>query len=80
MSTLKMWQLIPALLLGFGVGMASAKLPAPPPMDPAKAEAAKAKKAMAAKKNAEDLSKAMDRSVEYYKRTHGGGGMMKAKK
>ncbi len=60
------------------MGSVHAKIPAPPPADPAKAEEAKMKKAAAGKKNAEMLSKAQDRAVENYKRSKGGG-MMPAK-
>lgn len=68
------WKLIPALLVGCVVGMAHAKLPPPPPVDPAKAEEAKKKAAEAAKKEAEALAKAQDRAVERYKKEKGGGG------
>jgi len=62
-------KLTTAMLACCVVGMASAKLPAPPPMDPAKAEEAKKKAADGAKKEAELLSKAQDRAAENYKKT-----------
>jgi hypothetical protein len=61
-----------ALLCGV-TGMASAKLPAPPPADPVKAEEAKKKAAETAKKEAELMAKAQDRAVERYKREKKGG-------
>ena len=67
----KIWRLLAAVLLGTTINMANAKLPAPPPPDPAKAEAANKKKAEAAKKDAEALSKAQDRAAEHYKRSMG---------
>ena len=67
----------PALLAGVMTSV-HAKLPAPAPVDPAKAAEAKAKKAEAAKKGAEALAKARDRAVENYRQSHGGG-MMPAK-
>ncbi len=60
-----------ALMLGM-VGVASAKLPAPPPVDPAVAEAAKKKAAEAAKKEADLLAKAQDRVADRYKKQKGG--------
>jgi hypothetical protein len=71
MSMPKIWKIIPALLVCGTVGMASAKLPAPPPMEPAKAEEAKKKAAETAKKSADDLSKAQDRAVNNYKKHKG---------
>jgi len=71
MNANKILKLIPAVLACSVFGMASAKLPAPPPADPAKAAAAKEKKAAAAKKDSEDLAKSQDRAVEHYKRTKG---------
>jgi hypothetical protein len=71
MKAPKFWMVIPALLVGGMVGLASAKLPAPPPVDPEKAAAAKAKAAEAAKKEAEQLSKSMDRAVDRYKKEKG---------
>lgn len=47
-------------------GMACAKLPPPPPADPAKAEEAKQKAAETAKKDAELLVKYMDKAVMNY--------------
>lgn len=80
MSAPRVWTVIPALLVSSVVGLASAKLPAPPPMDPAKAEAAKKKAADGAKKDAELLSKAQDRAAENYKKTRQGTPAPAAKK
>ncbi len=57
-----------ALMMGCLIGAASAKLPAPPPVDPAVAEAAKKKAADAAKMQADQLAKAQDRVAERYKK------------
>jgi hypothetical protein len=62
------WKWLPALLVACTVSLAFAKLPAPPPVDPAKAEEAKQKAAEAAKKEAEALAKAQDRVVAHYKK------------
>lgn len=75
MKVMRFWMVVPALLFGGIVGLASAKLPAPPPADPAKAAAAKAKAAEGAKNAAAALAKAQDRAVENYKK---GKGMMAA--
>jgi hypothetical protein len=72
MNAPKIWKIIPALLVCGAVGMASAKLPAPPPVDPAKAEEAKKKAAETAKKDADDLGKAQDRAANHYKKQKGG--------
>lgn len=72
MKAPRYWMMIPALLIGGAVGLASAKLPAPPPVDPEKAAAAKAKAAEASKKAAEALTKSQDRAVDNYKRSKGG--------
>lgn len=72
MNAPKIWKIIPALLVCGAVGMASAKLPPPPPVDPAKAEEAKKKAAETAKKDADDLGKAQDRAVNNYKKQKGG--------
>lgn len=74
MSKPRFWMVIPALLIGGAVGLASAKLP--PLSDEAKAKAAeaKAKAGEAAKKDAAALEKAMDRAVAHYKKEKGGGG------
>lgn len=61
---------VAALLAGWVIGAAYAKLPAAP-VDPAKAEAAKMAAAAAAKKEAEALAKAQDRVAERYKREKG---------
>lgn len=71
MNAPKIWKIIPALLVCGAVGMASAKLPAPPPVDPAKAEEAKKKAAETAKKDADDLAKAQDRAASNYKKQKG---------
>lgn len=68
MNAPKLWKLIPAVLTCCVVGLASAKLPAPPPADPAKAEEAKKKAADAAKKDGELLAKSQDRAVDRYKK------------
>lgn len=67
-----LWKLMPALLVCGAVGLAYAKLPAPPAVDPAKAEEAKKKAAEAAKKDAEALARAQDRAAERYKKEKGG--------
>lgn len=72
MSTPKFWMVIPALLIGGAVGLASAKLPALDDAGKAKAAEAKAKAADAAKKAAVALEKAQDRSVAHYKKEKGG--------
>lgn len=71
MNTPKIWKIIPALLVCGAVGMASAKLPAPPPVDPVKAEEAKKKAADTAKKDADELGKAQDRVADRYKKQKG---------
>ena len=71
MNAPKFWKLIPLLLVCCSVGLAYAKLPPPPPMDPAKAEEAKKKTADAAKKDADDLARAQDRVAERYKKEKG---------
>lgn len=68
MNAPKIWKLLPALMVCGVVGAAYAKLPAPPPVDPAKAEEAKKKAADAAKKDADSLAKAQDRVAERYKK------------
>jgi hypothetical protein len=72
MNAPKIWKIIPTLLVCGAVGMASAKLPPPPPVDPVKAEEAKKKAAETAKKDADDLGKAQDRAVNHYKKQKGG--------
>lgn len=72
MNAPKLWKLVPAVLVCCVVGLASAKLPAPPPVDPAKAEEAKKKAADAAKKDADDLAKAQDRVADRYKKQQKG--------
>jgi hypothetical protein len=73
MKTFKFWLVLPALLVGLAVGVASAKLPQPPMDDAAKAKAAeaKAKKGEAAKKARIAEEKAMDRAVARYKKEKG---------
>ena len=65
-----------ALAFALSAGLAQAKIPVAPMDDAAKAKAedAKAKAAAAAKKDAEDLAKAQDRVVEYYRKSHGMAG------
>ena len=65
------WKWLPALLVGGTVSLALAKLPAPPPVDPAKAAEAKQKAAEAAKKARADEEAAMDRVAERYKKEKG---------
>ncbi|HEU0291079.1 MAG TPA: hypothetical protein VFR39_10060 [Burkholderiales bacterium] len=71
MNAPKIWMVIPALLIGCAVGVASAKLP--PLSDEAKAKAAegKAKAADAAKAARVQEEKAMDRAVARYKKEKG---------
>ena len=73
MKTPRFWMVVPALLIGGTVGLASAKLPQAPMDDAAKAKAAvaKAKAAEATKKARADEEKAMDRVVERYKKEKG---------
>jgi hypothetical protein len=72
MRTLKFWLVLPALLVGLAVGVASAKLPPLDDAAKAKAAEAKAKAAEATKKAREQEEKAMDRAVARYKREKGG--------
>jgi hypothetical protein len=74
MKTFRFWLVLPALLTGLAVGVASAKLPQAPMDDAAKAKAAeaKAKAAEATKKARIAEEKAMDRAVARYKREKGG--------
>ena len=71
MKARELWKWVPAILVGCTVSFAFAKLPAPPPVDPAKAAEAKQKAADAAKKAREAEEKAMDRAVERYKKEKG---------
>src|SRR5262245_43325711 len=74
METMKrpaFWMVIPALLAGLAVGVASAKLPPLSDADKAKAAEAKAKAADATKKAREQEEKAMDRAVARYKKEKG---------
>jgi hypothetical protein len=75
MKKAKFWMVIPALLIGGAVGLASAKLPAPNEEAKAAAAAKKAKAAEAAKKAAEALAKAQDRAVANHKSNKGGKAM-----
>ena len=70
------WLAAGMLAFALSAGLAQAKIPVPPMDDAAKAKAeeAKAKAAAAAKQGAEDLAKAQDRVVAYYKKTHGVAG------
>lgn len=74
-----LWKMIPAVLVCGVVGLASAKLPAPP-ADPVKAAEAKKKAADAAKKSADLLGKAQDRVAERYKKQKGGAAPVTMKK
>ncbi|HKA38343.1 MAG TPA: hypothetical protein VKD25_01130 [Burkholderiales bacterium] len=65
------WMVIPALLAGLAVGVASAKLPPLDDAAKAKAAEAKAKAADAAKIAREQEEKAMDRAVARYKKEKG---------
>jgi hypothetical protein len=71
MNAPKFRMVVSALLVAVVVASAHAKLPAPPPVDPAKAAEAKVKAAEAAKKETDQLSKAQDRAVERYKKEKG---------
>ncbi len=71
MNAPKFWMVLPALLVAGAVTLVHAKLPAPPPVDPAKAAEAKAKAADAAKKENEELARAQDRAVDHYKKEKG---------
>ncbi|HYJ20030.1 MAG TPA: hypothetical protein VEW72_12745 [Burkholderiales bacterium] len=71
MKTPKLWMVIPALLIGLAVGVASAKLPPLDDAGKAKAAEAKAKAADAAKKARVAEEKAMDRAVARYKKEKG---------
>jgi len=71
MKASKVWKWLPALLVGCTVSLSFAKLPAPPPVDPAKAEEAKQKAAEAAKKARASEEAAMDRVAERYKKEKG---------
>ena len=67
----RFWMVVPALLVGLAVGVASAKLPPLDDAAKAKAAEAKAKAAEAAKKARIAEEKAMDRAVQNYKRNQG---------
>ncbi len=71
MNAPKLWKWMPILLVSGVVGMAHAKLPPAPPVDPDKAAEAKAKAAEASKKARELEEKYMDRAVERYKKEKG---------
>ena len=71
MNAPKLWKWMPALLVCGAVGLAYAKLPPPPPVDPEKAAEAKVKAAEATKKARELEEKYMDRAVERYKKEKG---------
>jgi uncharacterized membrane protein (DUF106 family) len=80
MNAPRIWKFIPAMLVCGAIGAAYAKLPPPPPVDPAKAEEAKAKAAEATKKARDAEEKAMDRVVERYKKEKGVTTAVAAKK
>ena len=71
MNAPKIWKWIPTLLVCGVVGMAYAKLPPPPPVDPEKPAEAKTKAAEATKKARELEEQYMDRAVERYKKEKG---------
>lgn len=71
MNAAKIWKWMPALLVSGVMGLAYAKLPPAPPVDPDKAAEAKAKAAEAGKKSREVEEKHMDRAVENYKKQKG---------
>ena len=71
MNAPKLWKWMPTLLVCSAVGLAYAKLPPAPPVDPDKAAEAKAKADEAAKKARELEEKYMDRAVERYKKEKG---------
>jgi hypothetical protein len=71
MKASKFWMVIPALLLGWAVGVAYAKLPPLDDAGKAKAAEAKAKAADAAKSARVAEEKAMDRAVARYKKEKG---------
>ncbi len=73
MKAPKFWMIVPALLVAGAVSMVNAKLPQAPMDDAAKAaaEAKKAKAAETAKMEGEQLARAQDRAVYYYKKEHG---------
>jgi len=56
----------PALLVAMSLGVAFAKIPAPAPLDPAKAEQKKAADAASAAITAAQQAKAEDRTAAYY--------------
>ena len=80
MKAPRFWMIVPALLVGLAVGVASAKLP--PLDDAAKAKAAegKEKAAAAATKARIEEEKAMDRAVARYKKEYGAKTAAAAKK
>ena len=71
MNTGRVCNVVVALLTGFTIGMASAKLPAPSDEQKAKTAEAKAKADEAAKKDAEALAKSQDRAAEHYRKAKG---------
>jgi hypothetical protein len=71
MKARRVWSWIPAAIVCCAVSASFAKLPAPPPVDPAKAEEAKQKAAEAAKKARAAEEAAMDRVVARYKKEKG---------
>lgn len=75
------WLAAGMLAFALGTGLAQAKIPVAPMDDAAKAKAedAKAKAVAAAKQDAENLAKAQDRVVAYYKKTHGMAANLAAK-
>lgn len=80
MKSAKLTGMLTAACLTLIAVQAQAKLPAPPPKDPAEVAAAKKKAAEGAKKAAELLAKAQDRVADRYKREKGGAKSAAAKK
>jgi hypothetical protein len=75
------WLAAGMLAFALSAGLAEAKIPVAPMDDAAKAKAedAKTTAAAAAKQDADDLAKAQDRVVAYYKKSHGMAGKPAAK-
>ena len=71
MKAPRMWRWLPAVIVGCTVSLSFAKLPPPPPVDPAKAEEAKQKAAEATKKARAAEEAAMDRVADRYKKEKG---------
>lgn len=63
-----------AVVVSALAGVALAKLPASPPLEPQAAAAKKEKEQAQLQKEKQLLEKAQERTAEYYKRTKGGAG------